>query len=438
MKQGNLLSFFKRKNNVDDEEEASTSGLDSSINVNKHFKGNSESALSSEVNHPHPQDIANFLNSGSVSDKIKIIETLWIPPPSYTFPLIDRFKDKKFKLRFQHKWLTEFNWLCYSAKEQGAFCKFCAFIGITRGVGGQTLGALVNVKMDNWKKAKEIFVAHESARYHKDCICAYENLEKIQKGVQEEVIDLLDEKRKEQAKQNRNKTRPIIEAIILCGRQEMSLRGHRDSGALEIDDSSKNEGNFREILKYRAKGDTQLRETLEIINKAEAFAILVDETTDISTVEQVSICVRYVSDNNNINEDFLQFIPADSLTGENLSNTILNSLESFGMDISYLVGQGYDGAEKFNEVQKFIRQRYPKAIYIHCAAHSLNLAISKACEVQQIRNCLGVIEKLYTFFNTPKRKNVLLSKIEESNEHSSAKSLKRLCASRWISKYEAV
>ncbi|XP_050302779.1 zinc finger MYM-type protein 1-like [Anthonomus grandis grandis] len=279
--------------------------------------------------------------------------------------------------------------------------------------------------MDNWKKAKEIFVAHESARYHKDCICAYENLEKIQKGVQEEVIDLLDEKRQdttksekrqEQAKQNRNKIRPIIEAIILCGRQEMSLRGRTATGNSE---------------KVKKK-----------INKAEAFAILADETTDISAVEQVSICVRYVSDNNNINEDFLQFIPADSLTGENLSNTILNSLESFGVDLNYSVGQGYDGASnmsgKFNGVQKCIRQRCLKAIYIHCAAHLLNLAISKACEVQQIRNCLGVIEKLYTFFNTPRRKNVVLSKIKESNEHPSAKTLKRLCATRWISKYEAV
>lgn len=284
---------------------------------------------------------------------------------------------------------------------------------------------------------------------------------------------MLDENRQKQAKLNRDKITPIIEAIILCGRQEMSLRGHRDSGCIKVDDSTKNEGNFREILKYRAKGDSQLRETLELpnkremyispriqneiissintimlkqlvskINRAEAFTVLADETTDISTIEQVSICVRYISENKNIHEDFLQFVPADSLTGESLSNVILNSLESFGIDLNHLVGQGYDGAAnmsgKFNGVQAFVRKRCPKAIYIHCAAHSLNLAISKACEVQQIRNCLGVVERLYDFFNTPKRKNVLLKKIEESNNNPSAKTLKRLCATRWISKYEAV
>lgn len=272
--------------------------------------------------------------------------------------------------------------------------------------------------------------------------------------------------------ENRAKIKPIIEAVLVCGREEMSLRGHRDSGELKIDDSSVKEGKFRAILKYRAKGDHALRETLEKssrretylspkiqnqiisiintimltklvskVNKAGAFSVLADETTDISTTEQVTLCVRYVNENK-IYEDFLQFVPAESLTGESLSNLIINSLEKFGLDLNNLVGQGYDGASnmsgQFNGVQAVIRRNYPKAIYVHCAAHSLNLAISKACEIQQIRNCLSTIEKLYDFFNTPKRQNVLLKNIDESDNNPSAKTLKRLCATRWTSKYEAV
>lgn len=93
---------------------------------------------------------------------------------------------------------------------------------------------------------------------------------------------------------------------------------------------------------------------------------------------------------------------------------------------------------KYKGVQAIVREKYPKAIYVHCAAHTLNLAVLKASNIQPIRNCLGIIEKLYDFFNTPKRNNVLLNCIENSNELPNAKTLKRLCTTRWIQKYDAV
>lgn len=39
-------------------------------------------------------------------------------------------------------------------------------------------------------------------------------------------------KRKVQIQENRKKLVPIIECIILCGRQEIALRGHNDSGKM--------------------------------------------------------------------------------------------------------------------------------------------------------------------------------------------------------------
>lgn len=154
MKQSNLSTFFKRK--INDDEGASTSASPEAgiTTFNKHFKASDQI---------HPHDIGHFTLHGTISslssEKITTIQTLWTPSPLYTFPLIDKFKDKKLKLRFQHKWLTEFNWLCYSAKEEGAFCKYCVFFARTGGIGGQTLGLLVNVKMDNWKKAKEVSIS---------------------------------------------------------------------------------------------------------------------------------------------------------------------------------------------------------------------------------------------------------------------------------------
>jgi len=107
-----------------------------------------------------------------------------------------------------------------------------------------------------------------------------------------------------------------------------------------------------------------------------------------------------------------------------------------------MYGQGYDGAAnmagRFKGTQTVVRETYPKALYVHCAAHSLNLAVSAACGIQAIRNCLGVLEKMYCFLNTPKRKNVLLNFINEGSLDTKSKSLKHLCATRWVKRYTAV
>ncbi|XP_008184846.1 52 kDa repressor of the inhibitor of the protein kinase-like [Acyrthosiphon pisum] len=163
------------------------------------------------------------------------------------------------------------------------------------------------------------------------------------------------------------------------------------------------------------------------------FSVLADETTDISVTEQLALCV---------NESFLKFIQVHSLSGKNLADSILNGLISCGIDCDFLYGQGDDGASnmsgQFQGVQAHIRSKYPKALYVHCAAHSLNLAVSTASNIKPVRNCLGIIEKLYVFFNTPKRNAVLLSAIENSNTDQKVKTLKRLSATRWVQRYDSV
>lgn len=38
-----------------------------------------------------------------------------------------------------------------------------------------------------------------------------------------------------QIKENRKRLIPIIECVILCGHEELPLRGHRDSGSIIVD-----------------------------------------------------------------------------------------------------------------------------------------------------------------------------------------------------------
>ncbi|XP_050063320.1 zinc finger MYM-type protein 1-like [Aphis gossypii] len=295
--------------------------------------------------------------------------------------------------------------ISYSEAKGGAFCKYCLVFVKVGGKNRQPLGNFVKTAFDAWKKAKQAFREHSEMIYHTSSTLDADHFLKVYSKLEPTIINRLDSSRVEQIKENRKRLIPIIECIILCGRQEIALRGHRDAGNIFTHDTS-NQGNFRSILLYRT-----------------------DETTDISVTEQLALCVRYIDKENNANESFLKFIQVQSLSGKNLADSILNGLRHDGA--SNMSGQ-------FQGVQAQIRSKYLKALYVHCAAHSLNLAVSTASNIKPVRNCLGIIEKLYVFFNAPKRNAVLLSAIENGNTDQKVKTLKRLCATRWVQRYDSV
>ena len=82
-------------------------------------------------------------------------------------------------------------------------------------------------------------------------------------GRKQNIQSQLDHIRAAQIAENRQKIKSIVETIIFCGRQNVPLRGHRDS-ALELEhDETANGGNFWALLQFRASaGDLVLRDHL--------------------------------------------------------------------------------------------------------------------------------------------------------------------------------
>jgi len=70
--------------------------------------------------------------------------------------------------------------------------------------------------------------------------------------------------------------------------------------------------------------------------------------------------------------------------------------------------------------------------------HSLNLAISDACNITSIRNCFGSVESIYNFFNSPKEQNILTTSIQNIVPISSCTKLKQLCPTRWVQRHDSV
>ncbi|KAL5502423.1 hypothetical protein EMCRGX_G009193 [Ephydatia muelleri] len=128
---------------------------------------------------------------------------------------------------------------------------------------------------------------------------------------------------KDRIASNRQKLSSIIKTIVLCGRQNIALRGHCDN-ATDIENEpldTENHGNFRALLNFSVDaGDTvlgehlkaaaknatctspviqnqiidvledQIRsETIRRVQKANWFTVIADEVTDVSNKEQLSL-----------------------------------------------------------------------------------------------------------------------------------------------------
>ena len=191
---------------------------------------------------------------------------------------------------------------------------------------------------------------------------------------------------------------------------------------------------------------SQVKNTiLKQVRRAEFFSLVADEVTDSSNREQLAIVLRYVDpDDLQIREDLVEFIECDAgVTGNAVAKKLTGFIESCGLDPNKIRGQAYDGAGnmagKVKGAAAIITSEYPLALYLHCTSHSLNLAVVKSLEVQNVCNMIGIINKVSLFFQAhPKRQRKLEEAIDVSVPTSSVHKLKDLCRTRWVERIDAV
>ena len=151
----------------------------------------------------------------------------------------------------------------------------------------------------------------------------------------------------------------------------------------------------------------------ELVAEAnESFiSVVADESCDISGKEQLSIVLRYTK-GDKVNESFTRLVEMSSVSAESISAAILAHLSRIGVDLQKLVGQGYDGASTMaghvSGVQKCIRKKYSRAIFVHCVSHCLNLVINDQSRVSIVRSICDSIKETIRFFQeSPKKRSSL-------------------------------
>ncbi len=130
---------------------------------------------------------------------------------------------------FQYQWLVRFPWLKYSEQEDGGYCLPCVMFYASKNFRAQA-GVLVSYALTDFKHAIEILTKHEQKDYRKEAVVKMESFVKVMSGQQNSISVQINNAAKELVATNRKKLQSIIETIVVCGRQNIPLHGHRDAG----------------------------------------------------------------------------------------------------------------------------------------------------------------------------------------------------------------
>ncbi|QQP40686.1 Uncharacterized protein FKW44_014820 [Caligus rogercresseyi] len=269
-----------------------------------------------------------------------------------------------------------------------------------------------------------------------------ERLVKHGKSASDISLGQLDTTHKDMVQKNRHYLKVIVESILYTAQQNIPQRGHEEDTSMIGQQSDINRGNLIELLHLRCRDIPWLANRLNSNLEAHRH-LIVDETSDVGNREQVAVCLRYVN-NEQPTETFVGFYEAKSTTGETLFQIVLEVINYLELHVDDIVGLCYDGASNMTGKEKVVAKRIqevsPKAIYVHCYGHLLNLALQDTLEKNTvIRNALGVIQSIHNFFNSPKRENVLRSvEMPADLEATPYIKLKSLSETRWSCRWEAV
>ena len=220
---------------------------------------------------------------------------------------------------------------------------------------------------------------------------------------------------------------------------------HSDELTHRLSSSPKNckyTSNYTQNDVLLAACDTILDQISKEVKQAGVFAVMADECRDVSRIEQLSVCVRYVI-NGAITEHFLGFTDMHKLDAAALTDSIISVLTKQGIDVKQCIAQCYDGASVMSGKRSGVQARFREVtgsgcIYIHCYAHRLNLVVvDTARGIKEVNNFFGLMEAIYSFFSVSSLRHGRFTQAQK-DKSIRVMEIPSLSDTRWVCRYVAV
>lgn len=353
------------------------------------------------------------------------------------------------------------NWIRISPKTQSVYCLPCCLFTMDSSLSRWSSHGNGAPGFNNFRRSHQAVRVHETSVSHLKCMRNWMQFIKETTTIRDQLVM----RRNTDLEGLRQVLRGLLDAVMFLAQNNLAFRGASDA----INDNQC--GNFLNLVQLLAKyhaplaghlkglakgkcsflspcmqnefislcGNAVRQKLLEDIRTRKYFSIMFDGTPDVSRQDQMSQVIRSVECSRNgcvVHENFIEFTPSSEKTGEGIADVIIQKLEKDGLNFENCREKSYDNAAnmsgKYKGVQSRLREINSLAVFIPCAAHSLNLVGSNSAEkTKPGKLLLGEIQNLYVFFAGSTSRWKILK--EKSNI-----SLKCQSSTRWSSKADAV
>ncbi|KAF0773511.1 zinc finger protein 862-like [Aphis craccivora] len=167
-----------------------------------------------------------------------------------------------------------------------------------------------------------------------------------------------------------------------------------------------------------------------------------DESTNINNKSELSICVRFVKNNQPV-ERFLNIVTLSDTKAQTIIDAISIELIKHNLSYDNIIACGFDGASNMSGnkggVRRFVSDKAGREVpYIHCQAHVLSLALtSMRNKFPKIKRVFHVLKDIYKLLHQSPKREELLHKIQVILNDPILK-IPEVIEIRWLSHYKIV
>lgn len=396
------------------------------------------------------------------------IDELFQPrDPTFNFPLRSFCNGRKEK-RFNRNWLENKDWkswLHYNPEKDAAFCATCVNATRMNLISNKNAEkAFISNGFTNWLDAgtkNRGFDKHFKSESHKEAHACLNTIPETCGDIANQISTAINNERSA----NRQNLLKILSNVRFLARQALPLRGHgsgEDSNftQLYILREEDNEGlkawrTEKKINKYvhstiqnemmQIMALKILREIADNLRDSDFFTMMCDEATDVKNVSELVVCLRWVDENLIAHDEFIGLKDMPSTDAESIVRELKDVLLRMRLKLERCRGQCYDGCSTMSGAKSGvavqIKSEENRALYTHCYAHSINLAVGdtmKSCPVLQ-----DTIDNTYELTKlvkkSPKRDsklraiqgNTISGDDDEYEEMLRNPTIKLFCHTRW-------